>query len=81
MKITIESTSKIVELQTITGGKMQARIWEGTTDDGVPVHCFITRITPTIPKDDPRQKAFVRELRETRAPSPEIDVYPLKMIL
>lgn len=86
MKITIESTSKIVELksdrrQGWDSGNIQARIWEGLTDSGIPVHCFITRLAPTIPVDDPRQTEFERELQETKAPTPDVDAYPLRMIL
>lgn len=39
MKITIENTSKIVSLNGIP-----ARIWEGETENGIKVHCFISRI-------------------------------------
>ena len=39
MKVTLESTTKIVELNGV-----QARIWEGTTEGGIRVHAFITRI-------------------------------------
>ena len=52
MKIRIESTSKIVTL--VVGGKdVPARVWQGETDGGIPVQCFITRIAPEIPKSDP----------------------------
>jgi hypothetical protein len=47
MKVTIESTSKIVELNGVP-----ARVWEGTTDSGIKVHCFVTRIA--IDKDETR---------------------------
>ena len=80
MKIQIESTSKLVELET-PFGSIPARVWEGKTESGTPVHCFITRIAPTIPKDDHRQEEFVRELQETRAPSVEIQAIPLRLIL
>lgn len=80
MKIIIESTSKLVEFE-IDGCSVKARIWEGVTESGVPVHCFITRVAPTIPKDDPRQEEFIRELQEQRAPSTEIQAIPLRMIL
>ncbi len=39
MKLTLESTSKIVTLNGVP-----ARIWEGHTDKGVACHAFITRI-------------------------------------
>jgi len=73
MKIMIESTSKIVELNGVP-----ARIWEGHTESGIPVHCFITRIG--VAKDlDTAQ--FENELKEQQAPSPEVEAYPLRMIL
>jgi hypothetical protein len=77
MKITIESTTKIVELKT-DSGSVPARIWEGKTETGIPVHCYITRIA-VIEKEDTSQ--FERELKEQRAPSPEAEAIPLRLIL
>jgi hypothetical protein len=37
MKIHIESTSKVVTFE-IDGKPVPARIWEGKTEHGVPVH-------------------------------------------
>jgi hypothetical protein len=45
------------------------------------VHCFITRLAPTIPIDDPRQAEFQQELAEQRAPTPDVAAYPARMIL
>lgn len=73
MKVTLESTSKIVELNGVP-----ARIWEGHTESGIPVHAFVTRIA--VDKSWNHEE-FERELEEHRAPSPAMDVYPLKMIL
>lgn len=82
MKITIESTAKTVEFTDgMGGGPTPARIWEGVTETGIPVHVFVTRLAPTIPIDDPRQVEFQRELLEQKAPTPEMAVYPLRMIL
>lgn len=85
MRITIESTSKMVTLAADGGVGVPARVWEGTTDGGIPVHCFITRIAPTIERDQlPADVAelFARELgAEQRAPSAEVQVYPLRMLL
>ena len=80
MKLQIVSTTKIVELQ-VGGCFVPARVWEGHTEDGTPVHCFITRVAPTIPKDDPRQLQFEEQLIEMRAPSVEIAVIPMRLIL
>lgn len=74
MKIAIESTSKIVTINGIDG-----RIWEGHTESGIPVHCFITRIAVHDTED---ASEFERELQECRAPSALVDVtYPARLIL
>jgi hypothetical protein len=80
VKITIESTTKVTRL-VLDGGEVPARVWEGHTESGVPVHCFIARLAPTIPVDDPRQAEFQRELIECRQPSAELQAIPLRMIL
>ena len=64
MKITIESTEKIVwlDLRETAHSKVEvpARVWEGITESGIPVHCFITRIAPTV-EDKPENKAQFAE--------------------
>lgn len=79
MKITIESTDRIT---TING--VPARIWEGTTDSGIPVHCFITRIAM---HQDLDASQFERELKECRPASVDVvNTYfpggvPLRLVL
>jgi hypothetical protein len=73
MKITIESTSKIVQLNDV-----KARVWEGETESGIKVHAFITRIACDKKADSVQ---FEKELLEQKAPSADIEAYPLKMIL
>lgn len=73
MKVTLESTSKIVQLNGVP-----ARIWEGTTESGIPVHAFITRIAAPAAAD---VSEFERELREQKAPNAETQAWPLRMIL
>ena len=73
MKVTIESTDKIVDLNGV-----QARIWDGKTDSGIHVHCFVTYISPQTHENI---EQFEVELKEQKAPSAEIVSYPLKMIL
>jgi hypothetical protein len=82
MKITIEPTSKIVQLET-AHGVVPARIWEGTSDNGTPVHCFVTRICPSIPQPLPPEveQEFSKALEETNAPSHAIRAIPLRFIL
>jgi len=45
MKIEIESTEKIVAFNGV-----KARIWEGRTASGIPVHCYVTRIAVFLPR-------------------------------
>ena len=73
MKIAIESTTKIVHLNGVP-----ARIWEGQTASGIPVHCYVTRIAV---KKDINCSEFERELQEHAAPSPEIMAIPARLIL
>ena len=73
MKIEIESTTKIVQLNNVP-----ARIWVGTTESGIPVHCYVTRIA--VAKDADASE-FERELQEHQVPSLEIEAIPLRMIL
>jgi len=82
MKITIHSTTKIVQLED-SKGSLPARIWEGHTEDGTPVHCYITRICPTIPEPIPESVAveFAASLQECAAPSTGVRAIPLRLIL
>lgn len=75
MKITIKSTTKIVELNGVP-----ARVWEGQTESGIKVHCFVTRIA--IDHDELKAYEFEKELLETTPPSTKIEAYyPSKLIL
>lgn len=81
MKITIESTSKLIKLQSgiESDSIVPARVWEGFTESGIKVHCFITRIA--VDKNETRTEEFTKELSEQKVPSPEIETYPLRLIL
>lgn len=74
MKLTIESTTKIVELNGIP-----CRVWEGETESGIKVHCFISRVA--IDKDEPRADEFQKELTECKPPTEEIQAIPGRLIL
>jgi hypothetical protein len=74
MKIIIESTTKIVEINGVP-----ARVWEGKTDSGIEVHCFITRIA-VDKKADASQ--FEKELSECRPPiNHDINAYPYWLLI
>ena len=74
MKITIESTTKLVELNGVP-----ARLWEGQTESGIKVHAYVTRIA--VDADEPRQEEFQQELHACRQPSPQIQVFDFRLIL
>jgi hypothetical protein len=76
MKITIESTTKLVELNGVP-----ARVWEGVSDGGVPIHCFITRIAVATSLGQDAHERFMAELIKQRQPSALISEYPARMIL
>ena len=68
MKVTIEATDAIVELETREdGARMPARVWEGTTESGTKVQVFVTRISPQT-HDPDKLAQFETELRATRKP-------------
>ncbi len=75
MKIIIENTDKIVDLNGVP-----ARIWEGTTESGVPVTCFITRIVPRT-HDEAVSAQFAAELREEKTPTLYAQGIPLRMLI
>lgn len=75
MKVTLESTTKIVDINN----GVKARLWEGRTESGIEVHAFVTRIA--VDKDDDFSQ-FDRELLEQRPPSARLaDAYPARMFL
>lgn len=73
MKITIESTTKIVSVNGVP-----ARIWEGCSESGIIVHCYVTRIA--VPEGED-QEEFKRELQEHAAPSADVEMIPLRVVL
>ena len=73
MNIHIASTTKIVEVNGLP-----ARIWEGETDSGIKIHCYVTRIAVDRDADCGQ---FEAELQEHRAPSPDVQGIPLRLVL
>lgn len=73
MKIQMHSTEKIVELNGVP-----ARVWEGVTESGITVHCFVTRVA--VGKDEDTSQ-FEKELEQHSPPSADVMAYPLRLIL
>lgn len=83
MKITIESTTKLVEL-VVGNARVPGRVWEGTTDKGTPVFCFVTRIAPSIPEPELTGSVleeFAKDLLEQKTPSPVVKSLDVRLIL
>jgi hypothetical protein len=80
VKITIESTDRIVELH-VGGSVVKARVWQGETASGTPVQVFVTRIAPEIGDHDPRQAEFERELQECAKARATVEAIPLALII
>jgi hypothetical protein len=84
VKITIESTTKIVQLQ-MGDHSVPARVWQGETESGVPVQCFVTRIAPEIPNTHPDidrlTVEFETELQRQADPRPSVVAIPLRFII
>lgn len=76
MRVTIESTDKLVRLNGAP-----ARIWEGKSEGGVPVICFVTRVAVQEGMDPACYERFEQELLETRPASPEARSFDPRLIL
>lgn len=61
MRIMLESTSEIVEVEGV-----ECRIWEGATERGTPVTAFIRRLGVRHDRDT---SEFERELRGLPTPA------------
>jgi len=65
MKVTLESTSDHLILKT-PDGSVPARRWQGTTESGIVVHAYVTRLFATSVDDTERLE---REI-EAERPDP-----------
>ena len=79
MKITIESTTRTVLVKTsaLSDG-LVCRVWEGQTESGVKIQALIPRIAALADQD---LSQFEAELQEQKAPSADVQCFPLRMIL
>lgn len=78
MKVTIESTSSVTRIE-VQGHKVPARLWKGTTESGIPVHCYITLISPQT-HDEEANAAFERETQEHKVEREWVS-FDLRMVL
>ena len=73
MKITIESTTKVIEVNGVP-----ARVWQGVTSRGVPITCLITRVAVERTAD---ASEFEKDLKEKAPPRGDAAVWPARLFL
>lgn len=76
MKITVESTEKIVTLNGVP-----TRVWEGISERGVKIHCFIARVAVAEGRPSKEYEQFERDLKEQAKASAEVEAIPMRLIL
>lgn len=77
MKVQLHNTTKIVQLVT-PDGDVPARVWEGHTENGIPVIALITRIAAERTED---LAEFESDLQEMTPPSPDAEAWPARMLI
>lgn len=70
----LRPTTKLIELNGVP-----ARVWEGETAAGVPVHAFITRVAVKEGLDDSELRAALERCPAPR--DPEVASYPARLVL
>ena len=82
MRITVESTNLMVRVKhnptDADDAAIECRVWEGETDNGIPVCCLIPRIAVNVAHD---QSEFERDLKKASPPSTFSEVFPLRMVI
>jgi len=73
MRITIESTTKIVEVNGVP-----ARVWEGHSERGIKLIAVVTRIGVDKAEDTSQ---FEAELQEHKAPSPVAQSFGARFLI
>lgn len=80
MRVTLESTSRIVHVVGEAGDTVPGRVWEGRTDSGIPVFAVVTRIAAEDDGADLGQ--FEAELQRCADPTPQsFAAIPARLIL
>ena len=80
MEVILRPTDMIVDLVG-DHGEVPARVWQGKTSTGIPVHAYITRIAVSEDRPDHELKEFSDALQETEKPRPDIAAIDARLIL
>ena len=74
MKITIESTTKIVDINN----GVKARLWEGQTESGIAVQVLVTRIAVA---QESNTTEFEKELQSHQPPRVAEQAYDFRLFI
>lgn len=78
MRLTLEPTTRIVEITTDNGDIVPGRVWQGTTEFGVEVVAVITRVATAVENDQAEFQATLTPQRPGRA---AVEAFPMRMVL
>lgn len=84
MKVTVRSTERIVLVTPEGGtGRIEARVWEGETETGIPVVLLVPRVAVPLELDGHPvdQSTFLEELKEHSPPTELGSAFPLRMVI
>jgi hypothetical protein len=76
MKITMESTSKIVDVNGVP-----SRLWDGVTSEGVRCDCFVSLIQVAAGEDQSRFQAEFHEMLLTQDEEPMVEAIDLRFLI
>lgn len=80
MIVHLTSTSRVIEVVD-ERGDVEGRVWEGTTESGIPIFAVVTRIAVREDHDLSRFEAEL-ERKADHHPSPEsFEAIPSRLIL
>lgn len=80
VEIHLRPTTKVIEL-VVDGATVPARIWQGKTKNGIPVHAFITRVAVPAGRPDREYIEFEEALEEKEPPRPDVSAYDMRYFL
>lgn len=79
MNLILNPTTKVVQVVDPESERsIPARVWEGTTESGIPVTVLVTRIAVNNVDDTAE---FEAELEACRPPSTYVDAWPNRLVL
>lgn len=81
MRVTLESTSRIVEVVGEKGAAVPGRVWEGHTQSGIPVFAVVTRIAVRADRDLSQFEAELQRCPDARASSESFAAIPARLVL